>query len=100
METARTCRIDSYSLHLKPQLVCDAEGSDALMSVDMLVITLPVRRTRAGEGFYLQVVQEVVDTALARHVPRAVFTSSASVYDNVNGTMKESSPRLPQIASG
>ncbi|WP_323053296.1 NAD-dependent epimerase/dehydratase family protein, partial [Klebsiella pneumoniae] len=36
----------------------------------------------------------------AYHIPRIVFTSSTSVYGNVNGTVKENSPRLPQTASG
>ncbi len=94
------CGIDSYPLRLEPQLVCDTEDLDALMNVDALVITLPARRTGAGEGFYLQAVQEIVDTALAYHIPRIVFTSSTSVYGNVNGTVKENSPRLPQTASG
>ncbi len=100
VEAARMCGIDSYPLRLEPQLVCDTEDLDALMNVDALVITLPARRTGAGEGFYLQAVQEIVDTALAYHIPRIVFTSSTSVYGNVNGTVKENSPRLPQTASG
>ncbi len=100
VEAARMCGIDSYPLRLEPQLVCDTEDLDALMNVDALVIALPARRTGAGEGFYLQAVQEIVDTALAYHIPRIVFTSSTSVYGNVNGTVKENSPRLPQTASG
>ncbi len=100
VEAARMCGIDSYPLRLEPQLVCDTEDLDALMNVDALVITLPARRTGAGEGFYLQAVQEIVDTALAHHIPRIVFTSSTSVYGNVNGTVKENSPRQPQTASG
>lgn len=88
VEAARMCGIDSYPLRLEPQLVCDTEDLDALMNVDALVITLPARRTGAGEGFYLQAVQEIVDTALAYHIPRIVFTSSTSVYGNVNGTVK------------
>ncbi len=91
VEAARMCGIDSYPLRLEPQLVCDTEDLDALMNVDALVITLPARRTGAGEGFYLQAVQEIVDTALAYHIPRIVFTSSTSVYGNVNGTVKENS---------
>lgn len=67
VEAARMCGIDSYPLRLEPQLVCDTEDLDALMNVDALVITLPARRTGAGEGFYLQAVQEIVDTALAYH---------------------------------
>lgn len=91
VEAARMCGIDSYPLRLEPQLVCDTEDLDALMNVDALVITLPARRTGAGEGFYLQAVQEIVDTALAYHIPRIVFTSSTSVYGNANGTVKENS---------
>jgi nucleoside-diphosphate-sugar epimerase len=87
VEAARMCGIDSYPLRLEPQLVCDAEDLDALMNVDALVITLPARQ-RAGEDFYLQAVQELVDTALAYHIPRIVFTSSTSVYGNASGTLK------------
>lgn len=96
VEAARMCGIDSYPLRLEPQLVCDTEDLDALMNVDALVITLPARRTGAGEGFYLQAVQEIVDTALAYHIPRIVFTSSTSVYGNVNGTVKENSHVCPK----
>ncbi len=86
------CGIDSYPLRLSRSWSVIPEDLDALMNVDALVITLPARRTGAGEGFYLQAVQEIVDTALAHHIPRIVFTSSTSVYGNVNGTVKENSP--------
>lgn len=76
VEAARMCGIDSYPLRLEPQLVCDTEDLDTLMNVDALVITLPARRTGPGEDFYLQAVQEIVDTALAHHVPRIIFTIS------------------------
>lgn len=100
VEAARMCGIDSYPLRLEPQLVCDAEDLDALMNVDALVITLPARRSGEGEDFYRQAVQEIVDTALAHHIPRIIFTSSTSVYGNAQGTIKESSPRDPVTSSG
>ena len=100
VEAARMCGIDGYPLRLEPQLVCDTEDLDALMNVDALVITLPARRSGPGEDFYLQAVQEIVDTALAHHVPRIIFTSSTSVYGNASGTLKEGAPRNPQTASG
>lgn len=100
VEAARMCGIDSYQLRLEPQLVCDTDDLDALMNVDALVITLPARRSGPGEDFYLQAVQEIVDTALAHHVPRILFTSSTSVYGDASGTVRESSPRHPQTASG
>lgn len=100
VEAARMCGIDSYPLRLEPQLVCEAEDLDALMNVDALVITLPARRSGEGEDFYRQAVQEIVDTALAHHIPRIIFTSSTSVYGNALGTIKESSPRDPVTLSG
>ncbi|KAA1050713.1 SDR family oxidoreductase [Pseudocitrobacter sp. 73] len=100
VEAARMCGIDSYPLRLEPQLVCEADDLDALMNVDALVITLPARRSGEGEDFYRQAVQEIVDTALAHHIPRIIFTSSTSVYGNTQGTIKESTPRDPVTSSG
>ncbi|WHP29857.1 SDR family oxidoreductase [Trabulsiella odontotermitis] len=100
VEAARMCGIDSYPLRLEPQLVCETEDLDALMHVDALVITLPARRSGPGEEFYLQAVQEIVDSALAYHIPRIIFTSSTSVYGNATGLIKESTPREPVTASG
>ncbi|KFB98300.1 nucleoside-diphosphate-sugar epimerase [Trabulsiella guamensis ATCC 49490] len=100
VEAARMCGIDSYPLRLEPQLVCETEDLDALMNVDALVITLPARRSGPGEEFYLQAVQEIVDSALAYHIPRILFISSTSVYGNATGTIKESTPREPVTASG
>lgn len=100
VEAARMCGIESYQLRLEPQLVCDADDLAALMNVDALVLTLPARRSGPGDDFYLQAVQEIVDTALAHHIPRIIFTSSTSVYGNRSGTLKENAPREPETASG
>ncbi|MNP29055.1 NAD dependent epimerase/dehydratase family protein [compost metagenome] len=70
------------------------------MNVDALVITLPARRSGPGETFYLQAMQEIVDSALAHHIPRIIFTSSTSVYGDIEGTVKESTARAPVTASG
>lgn len=65
--------IESYSLRLEPELVCEADDLDALMDADALVITLPARRSGPGETFYLQAMQELVDSALAYRIPRIIF---------------------------
>jgi len=100
VEAARMCGIDSYLLKLEPELVCDADDLDALMSVDALVLTLPARRSGAGEDFYMQAMQEIVDSALAYRIPRIIFTSSTSVYGNAGGSVKENTPRNPVTVSG
>ena len=66
VEAARMCGIDGVELRLEPELVCDTDDLDTLMNVDALVITLPARRSGPGESFYLQAMQEIVDSALAR----------------------------------
>lgn len=100
VEAARMCGIEGVMLRLEPELVCDADDLDTLMNVDALVITLPARRSGPGESFYLQAVQEIVDSALAHSVPRIIFTSSTSVYGDVDGVTKESTARRPATASG
>lgn len=100
VEAARMCGIESVELRLEPELVCDSDDLDALMNVDALVITLPARRTGAGEGYYLQAVQEIVDSALAHHIPRIIFTSSTSVYGDAEGSVKENISRQPVTSSG
>ncbi|MBK4248454.1 SDR family oxidoreductase [Enterobacter hormaechei] len=100
VEAARMCGIDGVELRLEPELICDTDELDELMNVDALVITLPARRSGPGETFYLQAVQEIVDSALAHHIPRIIFTSSTSVYGDIDGTAKENTERRPVTASG
>ena len=100
VEAARMCGIDSFPLVLEPELVCDSDDLDALLNVDALVVTLPARRTGGNGEFYLQAVQEIVDSALAHNVGRIIFTSSTSVYGDVDGVVKEHSPRHPVTESG
>lgn len=100
VEAARMCGIDSYQLQLTPELICDSEDLDALLNVDALVITLPARRTGDGDDFYLQAVQEIVDSALAHQIPRIIFTSSTSVYGDGEGMVRESTQLAPVTASG
>lgn len=70
------------------------------MDADALVITFPARRSGHGDEFYLQAVQELVDSALAHRIPRIIFTSSTSVYGDAQGTVKETTPRNPVTNSG
>jgi len=100
VEAARMSGIDSYQLQLTPELICDSDDLDALLDVDALVITLPARRTGEGDDFYMQAVQEIVDSALAHDIPRIIFTSSTSVYGEREGVVKETSPLEPVTASG
>lgn len=100
VDAARRCGIEACQLVLTPELECEAEELDTLMAVDALVVTLPASRTVKGGEDYMQAVQNVVDTALAKKVPRIIFTSSTSVYGSGEGVMKESSPLQPETVAG
>ncbi|WP_421506708.1 SDR family oxidoreductase [Erwinia rhapontici] len=100
VNAARASGIDSYLLELTPELNCEADDLEALLSVDALVVTLPASRTAAGGENYLLSVQQLVDSALAFNVPRIIFTSSTSVYGEHSGLTKESSVLDPVTVAG
>lgn len=100
VEAAQMCGIESYPLLLQPLMVCDSEAQEALFNVDVLILTLPARRSGDGVDFYFQAVQQVIDTALAHGVPRIIFTSSTSVYGEGDGLVNEHSHLLPVTGSG
>ncbi|MDC9588989.1 SDR family oxidoreductase [Xenorhabdus sp. XENO-10] len=99
VEAACMCGVDCYLLNLEPQIICDADALDQLMSVDVLVLALPVSGVAGGREKYVQAVQLVVDTALAYSVPRIIFTSSTSVYGSSVGYLNEDGPLRPETAS-
>ncbi|QGY29816.1 SDR family oxidoreductase [Pantoea cypripedii] len=100
VDAARRCGIEACQLVLTPELECEADDLNTLLSVDALVVTLPASRTVQGGEDYMQAVQNVVDTALAYKVPRIIFTSSTSVYGPGPGVMKERSPLRPETVAG
>lgn len=100
VDAARMSGIDGYLLELTPELNCEAEDLEALLDVDALVITLPASRTATGGGNYLSAVQQLVDSALAYHIPRMIFTSSTSVYGDHSGNTCESTPLAPVSVAG
>ncbi len=102
VEAARMSGIECYQLNFTPgvNLECDADDLDVLLNVDVLIITLPARRTVEGSELYFQSVQMLVDSALAHNVPRIVFTSSTSVYGEGKGTVRENSPLEPVTPAG
>ncbi|WP_338882773.1 SDR family oxidoreductase [Xenorhabdus sp. TH1] len=99
VEAACMCGIDCYQLNLEPQLVCGADDLDQLMSVDVLVLTLPVSGVAGGGKEYVKAVQLVVDTALSYSVPRIIFTSSTSVYGSSVGYLNEDEAVSPETES-
>lgn len=100
VEAARMSGIECYPLNFTPEMVCQAEDLETLLNVDVLIITLPARRTVEGSEIYFQAVQQLADSALAHNIPRIIFISSTSIYGEGEGTVRENSPLEPVTISG
>ncbi|WP_340615597.1 SDR family oxidoreductase [Xenorhabdus entomophaga] len=99
VEAACMCGIDCRLLNLNPQIVCEMDDLEQLMSVDVLVLALPVSGVAGGGERYVKAVQLIIDTALSYAVPRIIFTSSTSVYGSSVGYLNEDEPLSPETQS-
>lgn len=98
IEAARAIGIDCYQLQLTPELQCDADDLEQLMTeVDVLIILLPP--SKVSLTAYVQAIEQLVDTAMTFQIPRVIFTSSSSVYGDANGEVDEDCPLQGQTAS-
>lgn len=95
---ARAMGIDCYALQLTPELVCEADDLQQLLGdANALIVLLPPSKINVVA--YVDAIQQLVDTALAFHVPRVIFTSSTSVYGNASGEIDENSDLQAETAS-
>ena len=100
VQAARASGIPASLLTLDPEPQCDPDDLAELLDVDALVVTLPARRTVETSEQYIQAVQNIVDMALARQVRHIIFTSSTSVYGNLQGEADEESALDPVTPAG
>ena len=91
VDAARAVGVDCYVLKLTPNLECDTEDLEQLMAQsDAVVILLPP--SKVNTATYIEAIEQLVDSAIAFHVPRIIFTSSTSVYGDVQGLIDEDTP--------
>ena len=91
VDAARAIGIDCYALKLTPNLECDPEDLEQLMTQsDAIVILLPPSKVNITN--YIEAIEQLVDSAIAFHVPRILFTSSTSIYGDVQGLVDEDAP--------
>lgn len=98
VEAARMSGIDCCLLNLTPAIECDRDDFDYLMETDVLIITLPP--SAGGGGYdYVESIQELVDSAMSRHVARVIYISSTSVYGSQSGVLTEEMDIKPETLS-
>lgn len=95
---AKRIGIDCYQLQLTPELQCDTDDLSELMEeADVMVILLPPSKVSLSE--YIVAIEQLVDSAISYQIPRVIFTSSTSVYGDVDGVIDEDAPLLGETAS-
>lgn len=98
VEAAKRVGIDCYQLQLIPELQCDTDDLSELMEeTDVMVILLPPSKVSLSE--YIVAIEQLVDSAISYQIPRIIFTSSTSVYGDVDGVINEDAPLLGETAS-
>lgn len=85
--------IEPHRIHLEPEFV----GEKGFLETDTLVLTLPPERRDDIETYYPAQLRHALENAKAEHV---VFTSSTSVYPNLNRTVTEEDAQNPDKRSG
>ena len=84
--------IDSYLLQLPPTI---NKPSDQFFKSDILIITIPPRSPD-----YLNQITQLKDLLILHGTKRVIFISSTSVYENDNREIDETTPAMPESASG
>ena len=85
--------ITPHIARLEPEFV----GDKTWLETDVLVLTLPPERKGDVETFYPAQIRGALEVANAQHL---VFTSSTSVYPNLNRVVTEEDARDPDKPSG
>ncbi len=85
--------IEPHLAKLEPEFV----GNKAWLETDVLVLTLPPERRDDIETHYPAQIQNALEVANAEHV---IFTSSTSVYPNLNRVVTEEDAKDPDKRSG
>ena len=89
----RDAGIEPYLARLEPKFTGDSDWLDT----DVFVLTLPPERRDDIETLYPAQIQSALEVANAQHV---IFTSSTSVYPNLNRVVTEEDAKNPDKRSG
>jgi nucleoside-diphosphate-sugar epimerase len=93
-----TTRIDKFGLFkqkgISPIHIClnpdlEIEKGYPFYKADILIIAFPPRLKNNGEEFYLEQVQSIANQLNSFKAEKIIFTSSTSIYPNLNREVKE-----------
>ena len=99
LKDLETSNIQPFLIKAVPKLL--GEHQDVFFDTDLLFINIPPRRKNPNiEITYPQAIQELANKIIAHQIPKVIFVSSTSVYENTNTTISERTTPNPLTASG
>lgn len=91
----------SGAAHFIVNFLEDAEEyDDAFFHCDVLVVSIPPKRSAAAQHTFLAKIKRIAHAATANQVKQVLFISSTSVYGEANSELTEARHPLPDTASG
>jgi len=78
--------IDAYQLLLNPEPIGNL---NALLDADTLIINIPPKAGKMGEGFHPQQIEQLTNAIRLSGIQHVIYVSSTSVYPELNRTVVE-----------
>ncbi len=82
--------IEPFLLKFSPQMEGDTDNSiSQFLDSEILIICIPPRAGKYGENFHIQQIQSLIESLSIGAVKSIIYTSSTSVYPELNREMTE-----------
>jgi len=79
--------IEPFLLEFSPQI--ESEKLDNFLNSEVLIICIPPRASKYGEAFHVQQIESLLEYLPSSSVKLIIYTSSTSVYPDLNREMTE-----------
>jgi len=90
--------INPFLLELSPEMIC--ENADEFFDSEILILNIPPARRDDIVDFHPRQIQSIIDAVNSCPVKNVIFTSSTSVYPELNREVAEDETAEPRKNSG
>ncbi|MGQ8337874.1 NAD(P)H-binding protein [Sunxiuqinia sp. A32] len=98
LKKMKAAGIEPYRLVIEPGRVLLSDES--FFDTDLVIVSIPPRRVDFIETIFPAQIKQLVSFLEKHQVPRVLFISSTSVYNELDGFVTEDDVLLPEKASG
>ncbi|HBL76188.1 MAG: uroporphyrinogen-III C-methyltransferase [Bacteroidetes bacterium GWF2_42_66] len=97
-EKLQEAGIRPYYLIIHPEQVELTDNS--FFQTDLVIVAIPPKRIDSIEAIFPQQIRRLIELLEAYNIPRVLFISSTSVYNETNGIVQENDAVVPEKPSG